>query len=478
MSLLRALLRHDLRQLWRERTVTAVLAITLGAVCYASWSGSQWKAMQLSEFDSAHSERGAAFEREAQQLGALDSGSLDIARAAAAGLPNTVKTELLLPPGPLAELSIGEADLRPSKATVTPVSRAADMFRFYQVDNPALLALGRFDLAFVVIYLMPLLILAMSYSVLSADRESGSLALLLSQPLTAGQLAWARILLRTALVGVAVVLGGVLSWWVFAPEPASTQALPRLLLWSTVVLAYAAFWAALAGLVAAGNRSSDSNALILLLSWATVTLLLPAFIAVAAQSLSPTPSRLEYITAARAAENAANSQGRELVQGYLMDHPELEATQQSAVAPYVKSFILVQQRVDAAVAPVTAQFEQRLDQQQRIGASLAFFSPASLAQATLAEVAGSSLGRHRRFEREARDLRSRWLAALEAPIMAGRRLTQDEFMALSRPDFDEVALASVSRRAALPTLVLLLYTGLAVILARRRFRRFKLAETR
>lgn len=475
MKQLAPLLRQDLTLLLRERSLPLMLLIALAAVFYATWSGSEWKGTQLAEFEQARQELAAAYEREAAQLEGIEDGSLSIAQAAAGGLPNAVKTSLLQPPGPLAELAIGSADLRPSKADIAAVGRADDMFRFYQVDNPALLALGRFDLAFVMVYLAPLLILGLTYSVLSSDRESGSLGLLLAQPLTAGQVAWARIALRTTLVALTLIVGSLLAWLLLAPEPTSPQAWPRLLAWCAISAAYCAFWGALAGLVAARNEGSDSNALILLLAWATITLLMPAVIGIAAQTISPVPSRLEYVTAARAAENAANAQSRELLQGYLLDHPEIEATRESAVAPYVKTFVLVQQRVEAAVAPIAAEFERRLAQQQSIADRLAVLSPANLVQASLADLAGTSLARQRRFEAEAGALRRAWQEALEPSIIAGRRLTTTEFAALPRPQFSEQSVGNVLRGITGPAFLLLVYATVAAVAARRKFRGFAVA---
>lgn len=470
-AMIATLLRQDLRQLSRERALALALAIALAAVAYATWSGSRWKAERLDEIAAAAGERSRSYAAELAQLEGLARGDLDIAEVGGAGLPNAVETTYLLPPGALAALSIGDADLRPAKATITAVSRATDMFRFYQVDNPALLALGRFDLAFVVVYLLPLLIIGMNYGVLAADRETGALALLLSQPLTAARVAWTRIGLRSGIVAAAVVVGGICGWLLFTPDPFATPPLLRLLLWSGVVFAYGAFWAALSGLVASGERGSDGNALLLLLCWAVVTFLLPSLISVCAQVLSPTPSRLAYVTTARAAENAANREGPALVRSFLMDHPELEIEEQSAVAPFVKTYVLVQQRVDAAVAPITTAFEQRLDRQQALGGALSWLSPASLTRGTLARIAGSGLDRHRRFEAEAQSLRRRWLAALEAPIVAGRRLSAREFSELPRPAFHDTTAASVARRTAAPVAALLVYAGLLAALAQWRFRR-------
>ena len=43
---------------------------------------------------------------------------------------------------------------------------------------------GRFDLAFVTVYLLPLLVLALSYNVLSEEREQGTLARTLAPTLS------------------------------------------------------------------------------------------------------------------------------------------------------------------------------------------------------------------------------------------------------------------------------------------------------
>ena len=208
-----------------------------------------------------------------------------------------------------------------------------------------------------------------------------------------------------------------------------------------------------------------------------ITLLLPSTVTLVAQTVSPTPSRLSYVTASRAAENAANAQGRELLQGYLLDHPELEATQQSAVAPFIKTFVLVQQRVEAAVAPVAERFDQRLAQQQRIAGGLAYLSPASLTLGVLSELAGTSFARQQRFEAEAQRLRRAWLSQLEGSIIAGRRLTAAEFSALPRPSFAETSLDRVANASFLPIVALVLYSGLTLLSARRRFGAFSPARS-
>jgi ABC-2 type transport system permease protein len=74
------------------------------------------------------------------------------------------------------------------------------------IENPSHLLSGHFDLAFVIVYLFPLLIFALSYNLLSAEREIGTLRLLMSQPLALRTLVPGKVLVRAgALLALAVV---------------------------------------------------------------------------------------------------------------------------------------------------------------------------------------------------------------------------------------------------------------------------------
>jgi ABC-2 type transport system permease protein len=87
----------------------------------------------------------------------------------------------VLPPAPLATFAIGDRDLRPLR-----LSHHHARGRPYNPDpeNPLHAATGWFDIAFVVTFLLPLMVFAFGYDVLSGERERGTLALVLAQPIT------------------------------------------------------------------------------------------------------------------------------------------------------------------------------------------------------------------------------------------------------------------------------------------------------
>ena len=96
----------------------------------------------------------------------------------------------VMPPTPLAALAVGQSDLLPYYFKVTTDAKET-VLAAAELENPQRLLTGRFDLAFVLIYLYPLLILALTYNLLSAEKEQGTLVLALSQPVS----------LRTLLLG-------------------------------------------------------------------------------------------------------------------------------------------------------------------------------------------------------------------------------------------------------------------------------------
>src|SRR3546814_8041051 len=66
---------------------------------------------------------------------------------------------------------------------------------------------GQFDLAFVLVYMFPLFIFAISFNMLSVERDQGTLRMLLSQPLKLPHLVLAKTLVRAGfIIGLAVLV--------------------------------------------------------------------------------------------------------------------------------------------------------------------------------------------------------------------------------------------------------------------------------
>ena len=210
----------------------------------------------------------------------------------------------------------------PGHYRITLESREA-LFAGDELDNPTNLLAGSFDVAFVIVFLYPLLILALGYNLLSGEKESGTLALTLAQPISLTRLATAKILARggvvlaltTVLTLVAAVAAGV--------DLGTPGALSSLASYFGVIAVYGLFWFSLALLVNAFGRASATNVVILAGAWLTLALIIPSATALVATTLYPVPSRVEMIQAMRVAGREASERGSQLLGAYFADHPEL-----------------------------------------------------------------------------------------------------------------------------------------------------------
>ena len=89
---------------------------------------------------------------------------------------------------------------------------------------------------------LPLLILALSYNLLSVEREQGTLRMLLSQPLTLATLVLGKITVRAVVLGCVALMVPVLGLLLARPETRAPAQLLLLGCWAVLVVAYAAFW--------------------------------------------------------------------------------------------------------------------------------------------------------------------------------------------------------------------------------------------
>ena len=103
------------------------------------------------------------------------------------------------PPPPLAFAAIGQRDLQPYVLRVRALGLQSQLYDS-ETYNPELALPGVFDWAFVLIYLLPLVVIALGHDLVTAEREGGRLRLLLSLP---GNGLWRR---RVGLRYTAVLL--------------------------------------------------------------------------------------------------------------------------------------------------------------------------------------------------------------------------------------------------------------------------------
>ncbi|MDE2721283.1 DUF3526 domain-containing protein [Candidatus Palauibacter polyketidifaciens] len=451
----RTVIRNEWRLLMADRPLRLALGLFALLLVYALANGVVWTRFQESTVEVAQAgnvERALAIE---QELTDIENGAEPASPFSDPRLPNVLggrrgRHTAVLTPGPLTALAVGQSDLLPYYYDVNIYTNESSFHQNGEVESPLNLMVGRFDLAFVVVYLLPLLVLALSFNVLSEEREQGTLALTLSQPVSARGVVAAKLAFRALLVVgmvLAVSLAGILVAGDFGAPG-------RILLWCAAVVAYALFWFVLAAWVNSLRRSSAWNATVLVGAWLVLVVVLPAGINIAAGLLHPLPSRVQMITAQREASNDAVNRRSELLARYLEDHPEMA---EGVVADEPGLGALAWAATDAVnrrLEEVTAEHDASRAEQIALVRRYRFLSPALMAQEVLLDAAGTGDARFAGFQSQVRAFAERWRDFFVPAIVAGEQMDAGAYSRAPQFRLADEASGEVTRRAAVPLTVL------------------------
>lgn len=455
-----SLFRWEFRLLRRERAIWIAAFVLLLAEVFALASGTARVRAQQRAIEAAQRHQ------EAHRLKARTTAE-DLTQNPSSSFPwwkdprvaslygsNQIVNYALLPPGPLAQLTIGQSDLHTHVLRIT--TQSPDTFlHSSEPENPQRLLIGRFDAAFVVIYLLPLLLIALGYSVLAAESESGVLVMLRASPQRLRRLLAIRLLLRVGILFGVLVIGVLTGLCVTTPLAPEVGA--RLAGWLGVSAIYVAFWTGLIAWVLTQRRSAAVNALTLGACWLWFTLLIPAALNLAARSLHPAPSRMELILALRAASDDATNKRGQLLGRFYEDHPEL-VSKTSLATNYAHLNLVTREHIESAVAPVLARHAAQLRDQRALVARWSYLSPALLAQSALNSLAGSDEARHQEYLSQVADHHASLRRFFGSRVLKDNQLKPRDFAQVPAFRFRESPLGSRSLAEVL--IALLAMTGI------------------
>lgn len=386
----------------RERGTVWILGALLFASVIALSQGVSHYRRQVAAIQAAHQQAGAALARSRAKAEELDVASASVPYwldpRDVGGFANyQLVTFATKPPLALATLNIGQSDLYPSYVQLNTDAKDKGVGA-QEIYNPHQLLAGPFDVAFVVIFLAPLALIALGATVASRDREQGTHALLTLAARVPWMIYTRRLAIRAlsvwALIAIAVCLAtmvGVIagqSW----PEIGSFLAL---------VAAYLIFWTAVIAAIGFTAPSADESALRLFCVWIALLVVVPAIANFAARRLEPVPPRAAFVQAMRDATDAINRERLSLLENYFVDHPEFApADQDMNRVPFAITRIVTVQELERRVAQVEARYATALDAQQRLLSRFELISPGLWLQSTFNRLSGTDLERQRDFLRQ------------------------------------------------------------------------------
>ena len=430
MSAATIILRTELLRMARGRWLLPLWLAFLALCAYAAWEGAAWSTQRGAVLAAIQAEESEVHQMRRSQI-VNELTPENKSRYGGAIYATAMSFRATLAQGELPVLTVGQAEGYPMAAKIFPFVASNTIFDEYMagMENPAVLAAGRFDLAFVLVWLLPLLVMAGSVDLWSFERERGMEPWLLAQPVSLARYLLAKVAARALLlVGPPVLMLVALLQFTGAPGPAALQA-------AVLSTLYGLFWLGFAALVNLYARNTAQAALGCVAGWLALVVLLPALALGAADVFAPPSSPAERTNALRAMAMQARAEVRG--QADAASRPE------RVPAPNIpdslrKRAVEVErgeQLIRAAVQPYRTQDERRLRWMDLLRAA----SPAIAFQDALERLAGADAGRALRFQDQA-----------HAFLLDVRRLTQrylEQDRLLTAADYDSGMPRFVHREA-------------------------------
>ncbi len=368
-----------------------------------------------------------------------------------------------LPPAPLAAVAVGKRHLSPQAVRITTgVHVTAEHSSESAMSGPTRLMTGAFDPAFLFVVLFPLVIIALSYELLSGERERGTLAMLLSQPISQGALvmgkAGARAVGLMAVTVVFALVGLVLA----GADLGSGAAWGHGALYGALLLAWTLFWFATAVAVNSTGQTSARNALTLVGLWLLLVVVVPGLTHVAVDTLYPPPSRVELLHEVREASLSVEQKLNSLQGRHDVDPGSMAQAQKIVEA---------EEELLALTDPAEEALHEKLRQRHEINATIRLLSPALIVQMGLEDIAGSGQQRQLNFEAQADDYHDVYRAFFVQKVRAGQSMTPADMGAIPRFEFKEEPAGVLAWRVLGGVLTLLLLAMAALVFARPGLRR-------
>ncbi|WP_281558074.1 DUF3526 domain-containing protein [Thalassomonas sp. RHCl1] len=389
---------NELKNLVRERLLWLMVAVTVCFTALACYNGYQWAALQSEVISNAGQEQQQAISHAQQTLAAREALTSPVnwwddihdLRGQAFYLMVNYATK---PPLPTALTAIGQSDVQPYFFRML-VSEKQAFINQYDYVHPLGLLIGKFDLAFFAIYILPLLLISSGFNALAQEKQSGQLQLLMLQGLSPLRLLFNQLCIRSCVILVpffAVSLAALM----FFSEGITALSLTVFI---ALVLGYAAFWLALSALVISLGNTSAYNAAVLTIAWLGFVIIFPSVLNTAIVTANTAPSRIEYVDTLRDKSDDADKASSQVLAQFFQDHPEL-AKNNDPVKPvdYASKKIAKITAIETAMQPYDDAFQAVLMAQQNRVEQFKFISPATLLQQALFDLSGNGLKRHQDF---------------------------------------------------------------------------------
>ncbi len=495
--MLRTIIAHELRLLAKSPAAIFMFILLAASMAFGAWNGQRAVERQNTSAAVAIAEEAAIKQRVLDELVAYEKyqaerglptefapvshskprpGQAPQGTNAGAVGGELLKEVAVLPPTGLSAFAVGQMDLQ-RNYTLVDMKNKFNMSDNFEIENPLILMNGTFDISFVILFILPVFIIALTYDMLSGEKEAGTLALAMTQPVSLRTFMAGKLISRgIVLFGVILVMGlGALVYTAGSLDMLGLSATwTRFGLWLLAVVLYAAFWFGLGVLVNAFNKSSETNATALAASWLLFVVVMPALVNLTATTVYPAPSRMDLKVAMREAFTEAEKAEDVATKAFNIDHAEMVSDAESQL--YLTSFLARQVAMEDAVEPVFNNFRTQLARQEKLVGWFQYLSPAIVMQLALNEVSGSSTARYNAYMDKVFEFHQEWRDYFTPKYLQRVVLHSSMYDQFPKFSYPEEPVSVVWNRTAASFIGLFIIVGVLTFYAFGRLRRFGVRE--
>lgn len=292
-----------------------------------------------------------------------------------------------------AAFANGQRDINPYLISVTMLGLEGQLYDT-DLNNPSTLLLGNMDMAFVFVFLFPLVIIAFTYNVLSAEQESGVWGLIRSQSKVPLRVIWRKLVVRIIVIFI-VFLILMLSAAIYLGLKPDL----RFLLVLSLISLYLLFWFSLSFWVVSRGKSSSFNAVALIAFWVAFNIISPAVLNVWLTKKYPVPEALENVVKQREGYHEKWDLDKRVTMDKFYSHyPQFKDYPFPSDLTFSWYwYYAMQQMGDDDAASSAARITEKLNQRQHFTQIATLLLPGIQTQSGLNELSGTDLQNHTGF---------------------------------------------------------------------------------
>ena len=300
-------------------------------------------------------------------------------------------------PSDFAFAALGTRDQEPWKHRVRMLALEGQIYE-RDAGNPVLALTGRFDFAFFVAFVLPLVLIGMLHDLQSRERSAGRHALLITTSAKVSSPWRLRAVLRAALVLLAAVLP-LLVGAVVSGTSAGTVAFALLF-----VSVYLAFWAVVCYAFARWQRSSAVILATLLGIWVMLSVVGPASTKAFIDYRVPVPEGADILLTQREAVNDAwDLPKRTTMDAFVARHPQWSDIVLNEDTFEWRWYYAFQQVGDQQAEQLSLAYRDGRQQRDRLAGLAAWLTPPALLERALQRLAHTDLKAHMAYQDSVRD---------------------------------------------------------------------------